>query len=326
MKSRAWLGLLVLLAAPAWADDFPVPGLGVRDGVLRASGPSFSVVVNAPTDDTQARAFADTLTLAGQEGEFVLHLGNLKGETERCDDALYQRRRALLETSIVPLVTIPGDNDWTDCRLPAAGGYTPFERLTRLREMFHERPNSLGRLTMPLQRQSQTSRFRGYPEQARWERDGIVFTTLNVPGTRNNYQRGAGRNGEWEERNEAIDAWLQQAFAAANRQSAQAVVIAFHADPDFGRNDEWGAPYYAFKHQLAEHAAGFKGKVLLLHAAASAVRDQPLSRGGKRLTHVTRIGVSTQQAADQWVRIEFRPADAPYYFNAQPRQRGEPGN
>ncbi len=48
-------------------------------------------------------------------------------------EILREIRIALLESSPIPLVYVPGDNEWTDCGRARACGYDPRERLAWLR-------------------------------------------------------------------------------------------------------------------------------------------------------------------------------------------------
>jgi hypothetical protein len=310
---RAVVAAVLLVGAAAAHADRPPPGVGLRDGLPPRIGPAIAVISDVPGSEGQARLLASTLDDIGHDSDLLIHLGNLKSETERCDDALYLRRRELLESSLVPLVLLPGDNDWADCSLRTAGGFAPFERLTRLRELFFERPDSLGATRIALSRQSETSRFRGYPENARWMADGLLFVTVNVPGGQNNFQRGAGRNGELEERALANSAWLRQAFTLAGREDTRAVIVAFHGDPDFSRGDagDRNDAYAAFKQQLAQLAGHFKGQVLLLHGSEKPLQDAVLTLGGKRLPNVMRVGVHNSRAGESWLHIEYQTGRTP---------------
>jgi len=305
---RALAAVALVFAAVTAHADRPPPGVGLRDGLPPRIGPAIAVISDVPASEGQAQLLARTLDEIGRDSDLLIHLGNLKSESERCDDALYLRRRELLERSLVPLVLLPGDNDWADCALRAAGGFAPFERLTRLRELFFERPDSLGATRIALSRQSETSRFRGYPENARWIADGLMFVTVNVPGGQNNFQRGAGRNGELEERALANHAWLRQAFALAGRSEVRALVVAFHGDPDFSRGDanDRNDAYAGFKQQLAQLAGHFKGQVLVLHGSEKPVQDAVLTLGGKRLPNVMRVGVHNSRAGESWLHIEYQ--------------------
>ena len=69
-----------------------------------------------------------------------------------------------------------------DCNENANTRMDPVERLGKLREMFFAQDQSLGQNRMPLT----TQRQQGYPENARWTKEGVVFATLNAPGPSDN--------------------------------------------------------------------------------------------------------------------------------------------
>ena len=281
------------------------------------NGFSFAVLGDTPASNRDEAITAQVLAQIGHETDLIVHVGNIKSKNERCDDELYLRRRALFETSPVPFVMTPGQHDWTDCDQTIAGRYGPVERLTRLRELFFESPQSLGELKQDLQRLSDTGRYRNYPENARWEYGGILFVTLNMPGTHNNYRTGAGRNGEYEERILANSFWLRQAFALATREKYKGIVIAFEADPNFeGRLNldasDGRDPYADFKATLARLAAKYPGQVLLLHgahgnAAAAPKPDHPLKVAGKTLDNVTRLKAFGASRPQSWRKVVMEP-------------------
>lgn len=280
-------------------------------------GFSFAVIGDAPASYRDESIMSQVLAQIGQEADLVLHVGNIKGKNERCDDELYIRRRALFDTSPVPFVMTPGEHDWTDCDQAATGRYGPVERLTRLRELFFESPQSLGALKQDLQRLSDTGRYRNYPENARWEYGGMLFVTLNMPGSHNNYRTGAGRNGEYEERIMANAFWVRQAFAVATREKYKGIVMAFEADPNFeGRLNldasDGRDPYADFKATLARLAAKYPGQVLLVHGAhgnpgAAPKPDHPLKVAGKTLDNVTRLKSFGASRPQYWRKVVIEP-------------------
>lgn len=77
---------------------------------------------------------------ASQRVRFVLHTGDTKGGSERCDHALLQRRFDQYRRFTLPFVLTPGDNDWTDCHRTNNGNYLPTERLQKFRQLFYPQP------------------------------------------------------------------------------------------------------------------------------------------------------------------------------------------
>ncbi len=207
---------------------------------------------------------------------FSVFLGDTKAAAERCTDAVVLDRTAAWFGRVEgPLVYTPGDNEWTDCWRDRAGRFDPLERLGRLRERFFAEPRSLGGAPMPLSRQADAdAEHRLYAENARWERGGVLFATVHVPGSDNNRPHegdgGAtppGAAAEYPARNRANLAWIAETFAQAGREGHRAVVFALQADlyhrDRCGRGAAEG--HLDTREALAEGARRFGRPVLLLH-------------------------------------------------------------
>ena len=85
---------------------------------------------------------------------FVLHDGDFKSSSSLCSDALYLQRFELFQTFKSPFVYVFGDNEWAYCHRTAAGAFDPLERLDKLRQIFTQGDQSLGKHTLRLDRQS----------------------------------------------------------------------------------------------------------------------------------------------------------------------------
>ena len=55
--------------------------------------------------------------------DFVMHAGDIKAGSERCDDDLIRRRFTQYQSFQRPFVFTPGDIEWTDCHRVSNGGY-----------------------------------------------------------------------------------------------------------------------------------------------------------------------------------------------------------
>ena len=208
---------------------------------------------------------------------FSVFLGDTKAAAERCTDAVVlDRTEAWFARVEGPLVYTPGDNEWTDCWQDRAGRFDPLERLGRLRERFFAEPRSLGGAPMPLVRQADAGgEHRLYVENARWERGGVLFATVHVPGSDNNRPRGGDGGGalppgaaaEHPARDRANLAWIAETFDRAGREGHGAVVFALQADLYYrdrcGRGTAEG--HRGTREALAEGARRFGRPVLLLH-------------------------------------------------------------
>jgi hypothetical protein len=254
---------------------------------------------------------------------FVVNVGDLKAATEPCTDRLLRERLELLDASPRPLVFVPGDNDWTDCHLDAAGGYDPRERLDRLRALVFPDDESLGRRRLRLERQSEDPRFRPYRENVRWVAGGVVFITLNIPGSNNNLGRNALMDAEHDQRMIANFAWLTEGVVIAQRPGMRGLVIFAHADPRFDRPADPADGYTGFRYALRAHAATLGKPMLFIHGDGHQYRvDQPL----RDLLTLERIGTFTRvevfgSPGVGWVRIEVDP-DGDRLFSIAPG--GEP--
>ena len=321
LRHLAWVcGLLAagLGAACAADDDLPVgapSGSPAESNYAAEHGFAFALLGDAPEQATDEPVLSKILAELGNEVDLAIHTGNIKGRRERCDDEVYSRRRKLLNNSPVPLIYTPGEYDWAECDRDGSP-YSPVERLSRLRELFFDNTHSLCMLTLELQRQSETARFRGYPENARWEYGGILFVTLNVPGNHNNFRTAAGRNGEYEERVQADAYWLRQAFANAEHEKLRGLVVAMRADPHLtGRRDtgaNGGDAYAGLKAELLRLAPKYQGEVLIAHGAyteaiSQHLPDHPLRAGGKPLENVTRIRTYDAPHSPYWIKVSVAP-------------------
>ncbi|EGC99759.1 hypothetical protein B1M_34991, partial [Burkholderia sp. TJI49] len=98
----------------------------------RAAAPySFAVVsgvISVPADEAAAQRMLEAIARE-RNLAFIVYAGNLKGAKEACRDSVYTQRGAILDAARVPLVFIPGHDDWVTCGTPAGGGYDPVERL-----------------------------------------------------------------------------------------------------------------------------------------------------------------------------------------------------
>lgn len=209
----------------------------------------------------------------------LIHLGDFKKGRLNCSDELLQdhyRQIAFLNPH--KTVYTPGDNDWTDCdRFTLSGRYDELERLSFLRQLFfHLDPWQLTKHISGLTRQE------GFVENVRWRINQVVFVTLHIPGTNNGRREILRSNlddalNEADFRDQSNKQWLNQLFLAAD--TAQAVVIAFHADIfDFDYEKPACTPgnrtdcdgYRMLRDEIKHHAAQFKKPVLVVHGDTPA--------------------------------------------------------
>ena len=106
----------------------------------------------------------------------------------------------MLTCLLWPVHICTGDNDWTDCDRPSAGGYNSRERLDYLRGLFFSTNRSQGQKTLKQEVQTEALCLNAANilvpcvENRRWALRGVTYVTLNVAGSCNNLcDTGAGQ-------------------------------------------------------------------------------------------------------------------------------------
>ncbi|MBR8056803.1 hypothetical protein [Burkholderia dolosa] len=293
-----------------------------------ASPSSFAVVsgvINVPADEPAAQRLLESIARE-RNLAFIVYAGDLKGAKEPCRDALYVQRGAILDASRVPLVFVPGHDDWVACNTAAGGGYDPVERLDFLRQTLLADAALPNTDALQITRESEVARFRLYRENARWMHDGIVYVALNVPAPNNHFLTAGGRNGEFEDRIIANGFWIDHAAEYAKRRDARAMVVIFEGDPQFDRYERaerfawlrFNRPrvrdgFRELKRTLVKAAATFRGPILVVHASGEPLAngfliDRPLhADDGELVGNVTRVAIGPRHPTTQWVKIGVSP-------------------
>ena len=244
----------------------------------------FALLCDVPYTDDEETWFLALLEALGTDRTlaFVVHDGDFKSGQSPCTDELFNRRHAQFQNVAHPLVFIFGDNEWTDCHREEAGKYDPVERLNKLREIFASGPESLGKRTLRLSRQSSA-----FPENVRWTYGDVLFVGLNVPGSYNNI----AQKQEYKERNAANGAWLKESFRLAATSGARGVLVVIHANPRFQAPLKPN-PYRAFLTVLEREVRTFGKPVVLVHGDTHHFRiDKPMrdAQTGQPIENFTRV-------------------------------------
>lgn len=270
---------------------------------------------------------------------FSIYDGDIKDGSSRCDDKVYDEALAMFNAMERPTVYVPGDNEWTDCHRANNGGFNALERLEFLRKKLFAAPGSLGKTRMATQAQGQPGQ--PYAENQRFTHQGVVFVTLNIPGSNNNLVMSAAEcssksvrkaadcdaaNAEFMARDEANVRWLKDSFAQARASKAPGVVVVFQGDPGFDLpetesvNESQAASSSGYRHfmtELAAETAQYAGQVLMVHGDTHYFKlDMPLHAPGKLLPNFTRLQTFGSPSV-HWVRVSVDPAN-PRVFSIQP--------
>lgn len=235
----------------------------------------FAVIGDVPYSERERVELPKMLdAIAETSVDFIVHVGDIKDGQSRCDDALFVDRFQLFQASKLPLVYVPGDNEWTDCNRQSNGAFDQQERLNRLRQLFFSSPRALGQQTLALERQSAA-----YPEHTRFRLGPVLFVTLNIPGSNNNRGLSEEPSTEYRQRNPAVLAWMNENFNLAHKEKLAAIVLMFQANPNFSSYGK-GTPlsgYSEFLQKLQSEALHFPGQVVVVHGDTHTHRvDHPL--------------------------------------------------
>lgn len=301
---------LVAAAAPAAHADAPIFKDFPNVITLAVFGDSPYGTSNSDTAQFLATpAFIKTINDDAQVS-MVVHVGDTHSGKQSCTAAYNQSIFEMWKAFRTPLVYVPGDNEWTDCNKAGEGGTDPMANLKNVRDIFFAQPgHTLGAdLTVWTQAKNFDPKYptdAAFVENVIFERQGVVFVTLNVPGGSNNdddnwygKDRTQAQTDEIVQRTSADLRWLDQAFGLAKDIRARAVVISLQADMwDLdGKVPLHIANYRQFIDSIALHTTVFGRPVLLFNGDSHGYRsDNPLVEGAPC---VTESGAGTAACAD----------------------------
>ncbi len=292
-----------------------------------ASTFSYAVYGDAPygtsptdTSETDATPAFVRAVNADKAVSTVLHVGDIHSGSQYCTQAYDQQVADLWSAFADPMVYTPGDNEWTDCHKKKEGGGAynattgqvdyvkdadgnpvsyaggnPVDNLALVRSIFFKTPGStLGSGRMRVLSQAQVDNRQHptdgqYVENVMWQREGVLFASINVPGGSNNdadpwYGAPAAspqQTTEAANRTGAALRWIDRTFSTAQKQHARSVVVMTQADMwDLdGKPASHLSGYEPMVKSLAEHTSAFGRPVLLLNGDSHVYRsDNPLQR------------------------------------------------
>jgi len=335
-QSRFWLVILSLI--------FLVMGFSsvqAQDEGKNSITP-FALIGDMPYNAKQEEEVHNLIEVLNKENlAFVVHDGDFwfdgiawKDTTKGlppCAEDTFNDRLKLTQSINHPFIITPGDNDWTDCYRAKGHEYDPLDRLTKLRKMFFKGDRSLGKRTMPLTRQSSEIKYAKFRENVSWTYGDVMFVTLHMVGSNNNLGRTPEMDAEYEERNAAVLAWMDEAFKLATKNGNKAIMLITQANPHFETTwtpklqkrymldglkikppkEKIKTGFDDFITALEKHTVAFGKPVVLVHGDTHTFRiDKPLldPKTGRMIENFTRV--ETYGFPDtHWVKVNIDPDD-----------------
>ena len=145
-----------------------------------------AVIGDTPYGAAQIEDFPNLLATIDADARIssVLHLGDIKNGSSRCDDSYFAQIAAGFSSLTIPMIFTPGDNEWTDCHRANNGAYDPLERLAALRSVFFPVPGlTLGGGFKQVLSQSEFAGFESFVENQIWFEAGVAFGAVHVVGS-----------------------------------------------------------------------------------------------------------------------------------------------
>ena len=217
---------------------------------------AFALIGDMPYGAVRETPFARLVAEVNRDNDidFVMHAGDIKAGSERCDDELILHRFGLYQTFQRAFVYTPGDNEWTDCHRVNNGQYNPLERLSFLRSVFFPQVGqTTGGQFRPVRSQAEGSAYSEFVENVMFRKQGVMFATVHVVGSNNDLEPWLGispndscasplpaRIAEFERRQAAALAWIDEVFAAAG--DTKGLFLLIQANPYNTRRTQRNAP------------------------------------------------------------------------------------
>ena len=320
-------GLALAVAAAALAGTALAAGKPtVKAGKRSAAAPLTVAVIgdfpyglnNADVSESDAAPAFVKRVNADPDVSLVVHVGDIHAGKQVCSQAYDEAIARIFSGFADPLVYTPGDNEWADCHKAAQGGGVynattkkvelvmdaagnpqsfasgnPLANLWLVRQLFFAKAGTtLGKNAMQVDSQATTfdpthPKDAQFVENVMFEKGGVLFVTVNVPGGSNNDQdpwyvtpvASADQLREAAERNGATTRWLNAAFAKAKADKAAGVVVISQADmwdPEKGAANQTG--YDVVITALKINVKSFAKPVLMFNGDSHVYRsDNPMS-------------------------------------------------
>ncbi len=233
--------LLLLISSSAIAQNQPKPDPQADTRV------TFYVMGDVPYKPHEDARLPKQIDAIPKDAEFVVHLGDIKGGSTPCDEAVYNKVFGMLCQSPVPVFIIPGDNEWNDCSNP--------EQAWKLWKKYFMRFDRRWQHTLPVFRQLERE------ENFSFVKGNVLFIGLNIVGGR------VHDAAEWKQRHADNLDWVRRNLRRFGADVSSLVVFG-HAKPIAIHND--------FFTPFSKEANDFKKPILYIHGDGHVwIYDRP---------------------------------------------------
>lgn len=164
-------------------------------------------------DETKLSRELDNLKT--QDGDFLIHLGDItRASSTLCTYSVYDDAASLLKQSPVPVMVIPGDNDWNECPMPEVAFDNWMDKLSRFEEYFD--PDDYA--SFP-----DVSHQSGRDENFAFLQKGVLFIAVHLISGRVRSER------EWSIRDQENLQWVEMQLSEYDSDEYRAIVLLGHA-------------------------------------------------------------------------------------------------
>ena len=245
---------------------------------------AFSATGDGPRGDGDWELLRQYFAMEKEDGRsaFLLHVGDICAGHDTLPEEYYIRVAELFKTSPIPIVIVPGDNEWNDLDDPDQG-WAYWERHFLAFEQNFPDPPAVWRQRVLL-------------ENVAWVSGGVLFIGLNLVG-------GTVHNpDEWAARHQFDAAWVQENLDEFGGHVRAAVVFAQAAPRD--KHEDFFAKFVTA-------AEAFGKPVLYLHGDGHAWEHEP----GWRAPNILRVQVDAVAGAPPVLVTVTDDPQTPFHFD-----------
>lgn len=192
---------------------------GINLNNSEAVSMSFIAFGDMPTLEKYYKTYETLIVkINTMEPSLVIHTGEPNHPND-CDNKTINQMYNYMNNINAPLLFVLSDNDWTGCPKEK---FTQAGRLNYVRQIYYNSDSTLGKQPIKVVNQ----RKLGYPENSRFKKNNIGFVGLHVVGEKNNMViNDKKKMNEFNSRNKANLAWLEESFDFFNQTDAIVIVL-----------------------------------------------------------------------------------------------------